>query len=55
MVRLQTRLLAIGLLQAPADGDFGAVTELALKAAQQKYNLESDGVVGEATWRALKL
>lgn len=55
VVRLQTRLLAIGLLQAPADGDFGAVTELALKAAQQKYNLESDGVVGEATWRALKL
>ena len=55
VVRLQTRLRSIGLLQAPADGDFGAATELALKAAQQKYNLESDGVVGEATWRALKL
>ena len=55
VVRLQTRLRLIGLLQAPADGDFGAATELALKAAQQKYNLESDGVVGEATWRALKL
>ena len=55
VVRLQTRLRSIGLLQAPADGDFGAATELALKAAQQKYNIESDGVVGEATWRALKL
>ena len=55
VVRLQTRLRSIGLLQAPADGDFGAATELAIKAAQQKYNLESDGVVGEATWRALKL
>ncbi|MBC7516361.1 MAG: peptidoglycan-binding protein [Alkalinema sp. FL-bin-369] len=55
VVRLQTRLRSIGLLQTPADGDFGAATELALKAAQQKYNLESDGVVGEATWRALKL
>ena len=55
VVRLQTRLRSIGLLQSPADGDFGAATELALKAAQQKYNLESDGVVGEATWRALKL
>lgn len=55
VVMLQTRLRSIGFLQAPADGDFGAATELALKAAQQKYNLESDGVVGEATWRALKL
>jgi N-acetylmuramoyl-L-alanine amidase len=55
VIRVQTRLRSIGLLQAPADGDFGAATELAIKAAQQKYNLESDGVVGEATWRALKL
>ncbi len=55
VVRLQNRLRSIGLLQAPADGDFGAATELALKAAQQKYNIESDGVVGEATWRVLKL
>ena len=55
VVRLQTRLRSIGLLQTPADGDFGAATELAIKAAQQKYNIESDGVVGEATWRALKL
>ena len=55
VIRLQTRLRSIGVLQAPADGDFGAATELAIKAAQQKYNIESDGVVGEATWRALKL
>ena len=55
VVRVQTRLRSIGLLQAPADGDFGVATELAIKAAQQKYNIESDGVVGEATWRALKL
>lgn len=55
VIRLQTRLRSIGLLQTSADGDFGAATELAIKAAQRKYNIESDGVVGEATWRALKL
>lgn len=55
VVRVQTRLRSLGFLQAPADGDFGSVTEQALKAAQQKYNLDPDGVVGEATWRALKL
>ena len=55
VIRLQTRLRSIGLLQTPVDGDFGSATELAIKAAQQKYKIESDGVVGEATWRALKL
>ncbi len=55
VVRVQVRLRSLGFLQSPADGDFGVETEQALKAAQQQYKLDPDGVVGDATWRALKL
>ncbi len=55
VARVQSRLRSLGFLNAPADGDFGIVTEQALKAAQKEYKLDPDGVVGEATWRALKL
>jgi N-acetylmuramoyl-L-alanine amidase len=55
VARVQSRLRTLGFLQSPADGDFGIATEQALKAAQQEYKLDPDGVVGEATWRALKL
>jgi len=47
---LQHRLRAIGLLKAPADGVFGKETQEAVKAAQRKFKLEPDGVVGPATW-----
>jgi N-acetylmuramoyl-L-alanine amidase len=55
VARVQSRLRSLGFLNAPVDGDFGIVTEQALKAAQKEYKLDPDGVVGEATWRALKL
>ena len=50
---LQMRLQAIGVFSGTIDGVFGTETQDAVKAAQQKFNLESDGVVGSATWAAL--
>jgi N-acetylmuramoyl-L-alanine amidase len=53
--RLQQRLGTLGFLTIGPDGDFGELTEKAVKAAQQKYKLETDGVVGGATWNAIGL
>lgn len=53
VTRLQKRLQAIGLFKGSVDGVFGANTEAAVKAAQRRYRLKPDGVVGLATWRAL--
>jgi hypothetical protein len=40
-------------LGVEADGDFGPVTEKAVKDFQSKHNLEPDGIVGPKTWVAL--
>lgn len=53
VVLLQERLKRLGFLQGQADGVFGENTLAAVKAAQRRYNLEADGIVGSATWRAL--
>ncbi len=53
--RLQQRLGTLGLLAIGPDGDFGELTEKAVRAAQQKYKLEADGIVGGATWNAIGL
>ncbi len=53
--RLQKRLVNLGFLGIAPDGEFGELTEKAVKAAQQKYKLEADGVVGGATWNAIGL
>lgn len=53
VVQLQERLKRLGFLQGSVDGVFGEATQAAVKAAQQKFNLEPDGVVGSATWSAL--
>lgn len=54
--RLQKFLRERGLLPAEAkiDGDFGEITEAAVKALQELNDLNPDGIVGPMTWRALE-
>lgn len=53
VTKLQQQLQKLGFLKGGIDGDFGPTTEEAVKAAQKRYGLEPDGVVGGATWRVL--
>ncbi|WP_084554956.1 peptidoglycan-binding domain-containing protein [[Phormidium ambiguum] IAM M-71] len=50
---LQKRLQAIGFFQGSVDGIFGKDTQTAVIAAQKKYGLKPDGIVGAATWQAI--
>lgn len=50
---LQERLKALGFLKSGSDGVFGTETQAAVKAAQKKFSLASDGVVGAGTWLVL--
>jgi len=50
---LQERLRSLGFLKGAVDGIFGTETQAAVKAAQRKFSLEPDGVVGNATWMGL--
>lgn len=53
VTQLQRRLQTLGLFKGAADGIFGTNTEAAVKAAQRRYKLNPDGVVGTATWNAI--
>ena len=53
VVALQERLRSLGVFKGAADGVFGAETAIAVKAAQRRFKLEPDGVVGGGTWSAL--
>ena len=53
VIGLQERLNAIGVYNGPIDGIFGSQTEAAVIAAQRRFNLTPDGVVGTATWTSL--
>ncbi len=53
VVNLQERLKAIGVYRGAIDGIFGKGTQAAVRAAQQRFNLKVDGVVGAETWSAL--
>lgn len=50
---LQERLRALGVFRGAADGVFGQETQTAVKAAQKRFSLDPDGVVGPSTWSAL--
>ncbi|WP_016950420.1 peptidoglycan-binding protein [Anabaena sp. PCC 7108] len=52
VIKLQKLLQNLGFLKGSIDGDFGATTEAAVKAAQIRYGLQPDGIVGGATWEA---
>ncbi|WP_066375277.1 peptidoglycan-binding domain-containing protein, partial [Anabaena sp. CA = ATCC 33047] len=49
VTKLQERLSQLGFLKGGVDGYFGILTENAVKAAQKRYGLKADGVVGGAT------
>jgi peptidoglycan hydrolase-like protein with peptidoglycan-binding domain len=51
VIKLQKQLKNLGFLNGKIDGDFGISTEAAVKAAQTRYGLKPDGVVGGGTWK----
>ncbi len=51
--QLQERLKILGFLKEPIDGVFGANTREAVIAAQGKFKIGADGIVGYQTWKAL--
>jgi peptidoglycan hydrolase-like protein with peptidoglycan-binding domain len=51
VIKLQKQLTNLGFLNSMIDGDFGPSTEAAVKAAQMRYGLKPDGVVGGGTWK----
>lgn len=55
VLAMQAVLIARGFSCGPdgADGDLGANTEQAVKRFQVYYNLEADGICGNATWKKL--
>ncbi len=52
-VRVLQRLLRSNGYSIQVDGIFGALTESAVKAFQNRRSLVSDGIVGQRTWREL--
>ncbi len=49
VAKLQKRLAAAGFSPGSADGVFGAKTEAALKAFQEKVGIAADGIAGPQT------
>ncbi|MCE5285989.1 MAG: NlpC/P60 family protein [Pelosinus sp.] len=54
VVVLQERLTGLGYNVGSTDGNFGALTEAAVKTVQAVNGLEADGIVGSATWELLR-
>jgi peptidoglycan hydrolase-like protein with peptidoglycan-binding domain len=46
-------LVLLGYFSSPVDGQYQASTEAAVKKFQQDVGLNSDGIVGPATWSKL--
>jgi peptidoglycan hydrolase-like protein with peptidoglycan-binding domain len=53
VVRVLQRLLVSQGYRARVDGNFGALTETAVKAFQSQRQLKVDGIVGPITWQEL--
>ena len=54
-VRALQKLLIANGYGVPIDGVFGAITEIAVKAFQNRRSLSTDGVVGQKTWWELTM
>lgn len=50
---LQRRLIAAGFGPDEIDGRFGPQTEAAVRALQERHELDVDGVAGPQTWQRL--
>ncbi|MBD3885416.1 peptidoglycan-binding protein [Phormidium tenue FACHB-886] len=50
---VQDILKAVSLYKGSIDGDFGALTEAAVKTFQGQRELPMDGIVGLQTWQAM--
>lgn len=50
---LQERLRDLGFDPGPIDGNFGPLTQMAVKEFQRHHDLDPDGVVGPKTWAQL--
>lgn len=53
VVRVLQRLLVSQGYRTRVDGNFGALTETAVKAFQSQRQLKVDGIVGPITWEQL--
>ena len=53
VVRVLQRLLVSQGYMTRVDGNFGALTEVAVKAFQGQRQLKVDGIVGPITWEQL--
>jgi N-acetylmuramoyl-L-alanine amidase len=52
--RLQLRLIELGYTDVGVpDGDFGSLTDKAVRRFQQDRGLVVDGVVGQLSWKEL--
>ena len=49
VIRLQQRLIDLGYLEGPADGDFGKATRNAVRLFQKNAGLDVDGLAGKDT------
>jgi peptidoglycan hydrolase-like protein with peptidoglycan-binding domain len=54
-VRVLQKLLISNGYGVPVDGVFGPVTEIAVKAFQNRRRLSADGLVGQKTWSELTM
>ena len=53
-VELLQELLNVAGIQVAIDGDFGVLTEEAVKKFQESNGLKPDGIVGPLTWEKLQ-